>query len=929
MPEVPVVAPDGTPGTLPESKVPELLRSQGRVMSPEEAAQTKKAIQTDIEEHRRLTAGELAKEAGQRKIAGTIGAARGVGEAFGVPTDQAATEVAALFGKKDEAQSYLRGLQERYPVSSTLGETAGQVGGAVAGAELTGGAPAARAPTAFGRIAQGAGSAALRGGVENTIIGTTHDMNEAALGKPDAAGEKIYARMPKHFIVGAAAGGVIGGGFTAAGEAIAPVARALAPVADRQASAAIGRELGEKGEGAVAAGERVRGLVPNRGIPKSSAELVDTLTGEQNNLRRQAVEAYSARVGEAEAAQARAMGQLSIEEEAARKATAARGQRGIVAAEDAKSQGIFDAMAKGGEGVEGAELGIGRAKKVAEEGLYNAVAEQGQRVNAVMEHYGALRSTLDNELLASKQIMERIAEERAANAKAISELGKHADFDPVEEEALGIMGRKGDPTTHDAIADFFANNAYDFSANSPAVAARGSHLNEMAAQLNAAFKSAEENHLQILAARRTLEDQAAHDIAQIGRAADARIATFQRDAARGVSAAEAEVGRARKVGKAGVKTAEKEGARGVSAAEKAAEKEGAAFERGAAKERARIGKAQAAEIKAIPKASEETGIDPLLAKAHESAKRAAEQPFVSGNAGLGAVLSLAHGNPLGAVASLLSSIAAGRARAQGNYLAARTLRSLGEQLGKVDQAIRKGAMSVVGRTATTGALAAKRQADEVKPAKTKQPSFQDVATHVREAQASPVILQNRVQAVMGPWSKEAPQVYAAVYATAFRAQEFLASKLPAPQKDAHSLTPHLESPDVSESEQYDFMQYVKALDDPPAAILAAKDGDITDQQVEAIQAVYPTIYEQMRVEIGHQLKTLQKPVEYDRAIHVGTLLGVTTDEVLDPEFQSTLSAAYQEKSDQGAPLGSKARSAESKTGKSMMSTSERVERGEP
>jgi hypothetical protein len=167
-------------------------------------------------------------------------------------------------------------------------------------------------------------------------------------------------------------------------------------------------------------------------------------------------------------------------------------------------------------------------------------------------------------------------------------------------------------------------------------------------------------------------------------------------------------------------------------------------------------------------------------------------------------------------------------------------------------------------------------------------------------------------------------------ATAMRAQDFLASKLPPPQVDKFSLTPHLEPQDIPDSAKADFMAYVRVIMDPVSVLKDIGNGQVNDQQVEALQAVYPQMYGQMKTEIQHQLATMKQPLDYERSTHVGTLLGIVTDEVLDKSFQSALAARYAQKKADGeqGPGGSKTPSSDSQVVKSVMSTSQQVERGD-
>lgn len=347
-----------------------------------------------------------------------------------------------------------------------------------------------------------------------------------------------------------------------------------------------------------------------------------------------------------------------------------------------------------------------------------------------------------------------------------------------------------------------------------------------------------------------------------------------------------------------------------------------------AKERA-LEASQKAELKAVPKASKETTVDTLLGRTKARAVEREGTPLIGRNAGMMGALSLLHGNVGGAALALGGSVMAGITRAHGNAAIAKTMTSLAGALGRVDRAIKDGVARALGKAIVEpGASALERAlSDEPAPRKAKMPSFDEAYKSVREM--DPAKMAARIEQT-APWAKDAPQTYAAMLATAMRAQQFLSAKLPPPNTDKFSLTPHLEKPAISDSAKHDFMEYVKTIQDPLVTLKGVGDGTLTPQQVEALQAVYPEMYTQMREELQRQLSQLRQPVEYTRAVHIGTLLQVVTVEELDPGFQATMRASYARKQEQGAGAGqgSKAPPGDSKVAKSVMSTSEKVERGD-
>jgi hypothetical protein len=125
------------------------------------------------------------------------------------------------------------------------------------------------------------------------------------------------------------------------------------------------------------------------------------------------------------------------------------------------------------------------------------------------------------------------------------------------------------------------------------------------------------------------------------------------------------------------------------------------------------------------------------------------------------------------------------------------------------------------------------------------------------------------------------------------------------------------------------MQAFGAIQDPLSLMADAKTGDLTEEKVEAVAAVQPALLKKMRLEIQSQIPTVKSPLDYEREMQIGMLLGQPTNEVQDASFQATMRTAYQNKAAQSQPVGSKPKPGDAKTTKNMQSTSESVERGEP
>lgn len=816
--------------------------------------------------------------------AATVGTVRGIGEALGQPTDSYATSIADTFGKREATQKYLNDLRTYHPIASGGGEVLGQVGASIGLAELTGGGGAA-AETAAGRIAARTAGGALRGGMENLVVSSTHDVNETALGNAGLAGEKLLAEMPKHFMLGAGIGGVLAGGGAALGEVGAVLKRPAAEMLDHQASAAVGRELG----GDAARGAEIRGRMGS--VPQSRGQIADFLSHEQAGFREASTrEAVAARKG-LELDQSLASWRQSekgatalaaSEKEAAAAVKAVETRH--AAARDALKVEHAEAVSAFGQLSEERAAAKARLKNLAGE-LDKVKGAELPNAQNILREASAQFNPADPSLTPpSPRALELFSQWADGFAGKYSEPGKLTfselqnvikGLDTMEVRQRVVSGWGNDPEVKRAFdslrksakAEFDRASASTAAGVSEAKALDSARLRASIPDLDKAVFAAEENLDRLGGVMKDFESGAAQELKQ----------------------------------------AERDGFRMMRDQQRTA----------AGEDRTLRGE-QRAEIRSLPKPSRATPVDDLLRRA-----RAPQEPGGVGAMGLlGAGAMLMHGNVAGAAMSAVSGIAAQTAKAKGNLLAARTLSALADSIAKADGTIARLAGRAVGRYARATAEVA---ADDKSPQKPRL-TFEKVSQRVREAESNPMIIEQRVRTQAGPWAQVAPGIYSSMMSAAMRSQSFLSSKLPPSRSDPYSLTPHLDEGDLSDTEKYDFVQYAKAVDDPVSVLRAVADGSVTPQQVEALEAVYPSLYNQMKVEVQRRVADLSQPLDYERAVNVGTLLQIDTAEVMTGEFQSMQADMYTARAEsEKLPGGSKPRGVNSRLSRSMESAGQALQ----
>lgn len=211
---LPVALESGAVGTVAAGDAMQALAGNATIPSEQEFRQAQQA--------------ERYGGAGAGLEAAGVGALRGAGMAFGLPSDELAVDAAKAFGSYEEEndpyrgpgmvspgarmRDVLGGLQSAHPYASLGGELAGVIGaGALTGGETALGSVGHAAeellPAAAGRIARGA----VRGLAEGAPMGAIGAINEAALGDTDITAEKVVAGMGHGAFMGAGLGASFSG----------------------------------------------------------------------------------------------------------------------------------------------------------------------------------------------------------------------------------------------------------------------------------------------------------------------------------------------------------------------------------------------------------------------------------------------------------------------------------------------------------------------------------------------------------------------------------------------------------------------------------------------------------------------------------------------------------------------------------------------
>lgn len=195
---------------------------------------------------------------------------------------------------------------------------------------------------------------------------------------------------------------------------------------------------------------------------------------------------------------------------------------------------------------------------------------------------------------------------------------------------------------------------------------------------------------------------------------------------------------------------------------------------------------------------------------------------------------------------------------------------------------------------TTAGRAARLTASSSDARADRRERFDKAYASVRDFERDPEAALGRVFRVQGSLGTIAP-ILASTYADkTLRAATFLADKMPGREPEAHLFADHDDvkpPPHVSDDEKREFLKYVDAVEHPLSLIDELEAGRVRPQTVEAVQAVYPKLYADIRDGILEQLDAAQVTPPYRARLSLGILFDLPTDSALEPEFLQMLQAS--------------------------------------
>lgn len=263
----------------------------------------------------------------------------------------------------------------------------------------------------------------------------------------------------------------------------------------------------------------------------------------------------------------------------------------------------------------------------------------------------------------------------------------------------------------------------------------------------------------------------------------------------------------------------------------------------------------------------------------------------------GAVGALTHSTPLGAAVALTGKFLKSDMRRSAAILA-----DIKGQNMAVSSAIKDAVSSFVNKTAKPAKMLATKSLlnsgfavnyDTQKAPKNKQQAFELVSKNL-EHLGDQDNMVNQLAKSTARISSTAPNIAQAAHNTLISAVNFLQSKVP---KDPSPPNIFGRQYMPSSIEMAKFARYMQAVEHPMSVLQDLQNGSLTREHVEALQAVYPAIYEQLRQEAIDKAVNADSSLSYNKKVQLGTLLDIPTDPSLEPTNMAGLQANFMPQND--------------------------------
>lgn len=258
-------------------------------------------------------------------------------------------------------------------------------------------------------------------------------------------------------------------------------------------------------------------------------------------------------------------------------------------------------------------------------------------------------------------------------------------------------------------------------------------------------------------------------------------------------------------------------------------------------------------------------------------------------AGVGYLLGGEEGLALGLVLSVATN--PGRMiqlRAALDRMSSRTemgvVKAIKGYIGKAAGKIKKPARGIVA-PASLKILGGSNWGDKRTKDKNKYEAFNRRSEELTSLLSNPEKTMDRLKTNVGDVSDVAPNVATAMQVKSVQAARYLYDRMPKPLTTDTLLAETFKPSDVDLAK---FERIAAVIDNPENALKSLQAGMLTVEEVDALKANYPQMYEQIVTTLAEQIPELRESLPYKERVQLSILFDVPVDATMAPEFLTAM-----------------------------------------
>lgn len=188
------------------------------------------------------------------------------------------------------------------------------------------------------------------------------------------------------------------------------------------------------------------------------------------------------------------------------------------------------------------------------------------------------------------------------------------------------------------------------------------------------------------------------------------------------------------------------------------------------------------------------------------------------------------------------------------------------------------------------------------PLQKRRETFKERGALLQSYKGDPHLLAEAASERVGSVSG-APQISAAANAQYIKNVQFLAQKLPQDPLAHRQMFANRSKWEPSDFELAKFERFSDAVEHPLSVVARVAQGTVSPEEIETLKTCYPGIYSRLQEKVMDAIIDHDSELPYQKRLLLGQLFNVPTDMTLDPNFVAAMQANWAPKEKGGRPEG--------------------------